>query len=63
MKTGAMNVKEVADMLQVSPSTIRKWCNNGMLKHFRLPLGKRPRRFTRNDVLKFANLNGMSVRD
>jgi excisionase family DNA binding protein len=47
-----LTVNEVAHLLNVHPTTIRRWTEKGQLKAYRLGL-KKGIRFTRRDVLKF----------
>jgi excisionase family DNA binding protein len=47
-----LNIRQVADFLHVSISTVRRWSDGGMLKSYRVgPRGDR--RYLRNDVLSF----------
>jgi excisionase family DNA binding protein len=48
-----LNVYEVANVLQVHPTTVRRWQKKGELKSYRLgPKGSL--RFRKEDVLKFV---------
>lgn len=47
-----LTVNEVAHLLNVHPTTIRRWTKKGQLKAYRLGL-KKGIRFTRRDVFKF----------
>lgn len=49
--------QEVAEMLMVSPVTVRQWAQKGGLKAFTTPGGHR--RFHRNDVQAFAANRGI----
>jgi excisionase family DNA binding protein len=44
-----LSIGEVAERLQVSPSLVRKWANNGVIKAVRLPQS-RHRRFPASEV-------------
>lgn len=48
---------EVAEMLMVSPITVRKWAQNGELKAVTTPGGHR--RFLWDDIQDFANQRGL----
>ena len=50
---------EVADLLMVTPMTVRRWANKGELRALTTPGGHR--RFTQEDVDKFAQKNGISL--
>jgi excisionase family DNA binding protein len=52
-----MTIKEVAQMLHVHPSTLRRWSNRGLIRSYRItPRGDR--RFRRQDIARFlAELN------
>lgn len=48
-----VTVRQVADFLHVSISTVRRWSDSGMLKSYRVgPRGDR--RYWLNDVLSFV---------
>jgi excisionase family DNA binding protein len=52
-----LTVSEVAELLHVHPSTIRKWTNQGMMRAARI--GTRgDRRFKREDISAFLNEQG-----
>ena len=47
-----LTIRQVADFLHVSMSTVRRWSDSGMLKSYRVgPRGDR--RYQRSDVLRF----------
>lgn len=49
-----LTARQVADFLQVSISTVRRWSDKGMLKFYRV--GSRgDRRYRRQDVLRFLD--------
>jgi CheY-like chemotaxis protein len=50
---------QVGDILQVNPSSIVKWINDGILKAFRTPGGHR--RVTSTELVRFAQAHGMPV--
>ena len=51
--------QEVADLLLVSPVTVRQWANKGDLKALVTPGGHR--RFTRREVENFARQRGLTL--
>jgi excisionase family DNA binding protein len=49
-----LTARQVADFLQVSISTVRRWSDKGMLKFYRI--GSRgDRRYRREDVMEFLH--------
>ena len=52
---------QVAKMLGVSPRTATKWCDAGILQHYRIPLSK-DRRVHRADLDAFILEHGLRVR-
>lgn len=45
-------VRQVAQLLHVHPNTLRRWCNNGRIKAYRItPRGDR--RFKREEIARF----------
>ena len=49
-----LTARQVADFLQVSISTVRRWSDKGLLKFYRV--GSRgDRRYRRKDVLRFLD--------
>jgi len=50
-----LTVSEVAQMLNVHPSTVRRWEREGLLQSYRFG-AKGMIRFKREDVFKFINL-------
>ena len=58
MNTNAFTVRTAAELLSVSPDTVRRWADRGILTSYRLPSGHR--RFEPAKVLKFRQklLNG-----
>ena len=47
-----LTARQVADFLQVSISTVRRWSDRGLLKYYRI--GSRgDRRYRREDVMRF----------
>lgn len=61
MKPCYLTVKEVAELLLVSPGTIRNWCEKGGLPVTLTPGGHR--RFLREDVLAFASQHEIPLGD
>lgn len=49
---GPYTVGQLAKIFEVSPRTISKWGDSGLMKCYRLPLAG-DRRFTRESVMKF----------
>ena len=49
-----LTARQVADFLQVSISTVRRWSDRGMLQFYRI--GSRgDRRYRRDDVMRFLH--------
>lgn len=44
---------QAARLIGCSENAVRKWANAGRLKCYRLPVGLKPRRFTRAAVERF----------
>lgn len=51
-----LSLREVADLLQVSLVTLRRWDDKGILKAFR-PSETQPRRYHKKDVIDFLEKN------
>ena len=51
-----LTVRQVADILGVSPQTVVNYADAGTLKSFKLPSGHR--RFHRSDIDKMLNKSG-----
>lgn len=49
---GIYTTGEVARMCKVAPRTISKWCDGGLLKHYKIP-GSADRRVTAAELVKF----------
>jgi transcriptional repressor of dcmA and dcmR len=47
-----MTINEVSELLKVTPTTIRRWTDNGQLKCYRVG-NKKERRFDKKDVIKY----------
>lgn len=47
-----LTIRQVADFLHVSISTVRRWSDSGMMRAYRLGL-RGDRRYLRDDVLRF----------
>jgi len=54
-----LSLRDVATMLEVCPTTVRRWANKGLLAHHRTP--GRQRRFRLSDVLEFMERQGRSL--
>lgn len=52
------NVGEVAEMLGVSPSSVRKWTDSGRMACFRFP-GSNRRMIPESEVLRYAREAGI----
>jgi excisionase family DNA binding protein len=48
----SLKPSDVAELVGVSPETVRRWASEGHLAHYKSPSGHR--RFRRSDVLKFV---------
>lgn len=51
-----LSLREVSEMLRISPITLRRWDNKGLLKAFR-PSNKQQRRYLKKDVANFLQLS------
>ena len=51
MQSYSLTVRSIADLLNVSPSTVRRWADMGLLGSYKLPSGHR--RFEPGAVLRF----------
>ena len=49
-----LRINQVARTFEVSPDTVRRWADTGILRSHRLPSGER--RFRREDVFMFHEL-------
>ena len=49
-----LRINQVARTFEVSPDTVRRWADKGILRSHRLPSGER--RFRREDVFMFQEL-------
>lgn len=58
-QNGAYTTTDVAKMFRVSPATVRKLADKGHLEFFYIP-GGTFRRFTIEQILKFARKNGLT---
>ena len=54
-------VGEVARAFGLSDRSVKMWCNAGRIRHYRLPVGQRRRRFQPKAVYDFAVANGLPV--
>jgi len=55
-----LSVKEVASILSVHPSTVRRWEREGLLEAYRIG-PRRSLRFAGGDILDFVNKSGKEV--
>jgi len=55
-----LSVKQVASILSVHPSTVRRWEREGLLKAYRIG-PRRSLRFAGGDILDFVNKSGKEV--
>lgn len=51
---------DVAKLCHVSPRTVTKWCDAGLIKHWRIPLSK-DRRISRAALLDFLRQHEMPI--
>ncbi|AOW78887.1 hypothetical protein A3Q34_19790 [Colwellia sp. PAMC 20917] len=54
-----LSSSEVAELLMVTPTTVRRWCNSGKLNSLQSPGGHR--RFLNADIDTFASEQGISL--
>jgi len=54
-KTQLLTLNQVADFLNVSQASVRRWTNKGKLTCYRLGGKNGSRRFAREDVLSFLS--------
>lgn len=59
---GDLTSGECATILNVASRTVAKWCDRGILKHYRLPLST-DRRVRAVDLKEFLESHGMPVPD
>ncbi len=60
-KKDVLKITEVAQLLNLHVSTVRRWSNNGILKAYRI--GSRgDRRFKYEDIVSFLKVNDTSKR-
>ncbi len=57
--TGNMlTIREAAGLLHIHPNTLRRWCDEGRIRAYRIT-SRGDRRFTRQDIARFlAEFNG-----
>ena len=53
-----LTVTQVAKIAQVSPNTVKKWFDSGMLKGYKVPNSKH-RRIVRAELEKFLKQHGI----
>lgn len=57
-----LTIRQVADFLHVSISTVRRWSDSRILKSYRIgPRGDR--RYLRDDVLSFLDESALNLRE
>lgn len=61
MKT-VLTTGDVAKLCEVSPQTVTKWCDRGLLKSYRIP-GSQARRILLTDLEAFAKKHGMPLQE
>jgi len=50
--------EDVAEMVNVKPETVRRWCREKKIRHLKLPGAKGAYRFSQKDIKTFiASLN------
>ena len=55
-----LTVREVARLLHVHPNTLRRWCNKGRIRAYRIT-SRGDRRFKREEIAQFlAELNSQA---
>ena len=55
-----LTVREVARLLHIHPNTLRRWCNSGKIKAYRIT-SQGDRRFRREEIAQFlAELNSQA---
>jgi len=58
-KTQILTPNQVAEMMMVSPATVRQWAAKGLLKALTTPGGHR--RFRMSDIILFAEKQGLTL--
>ena len=56
-----LTTSEVAKLSYVCPRTVTKWCDKGLLKHYRIASGHR--RITKQDLLDFLKAHGVPINE
>ena len=62
MTRKALTTGEVAYYCHVSPQTVVKWCNRGLLNYFRLPLSQ-DRRIVTSSLIDLMRSHEMPIPD
>jgi excisionase family DNA binding protein len=47
-----LTIREVADLLHIHPNTLRRWCDSGRIRAYRITT-RGDRRFKREDIAQF----------
>jgi hypothetical protein len=55
-----LTVGQVKVLCEVSARTVQKWCDTGLLPHFRIP-GSLDRRIRKTDLIAFASQHNMPL--
>ncbi|MEI7906240.1 MAG: helix-turn-helix domain-containing protein, partial [Bacteroidota bacterium] len=61
MKTGLLSTNEVANMLKVNESTVKRWTDKGSLRCIKTPGGHR--KYKMKDVVQFMDTFSYDVTD
>jgi excisionase family DNA binding protein len=47
-----MTIREVSELLHIHPNTLRRWCDSGRIRSYRIT-SRGDRRFKREDIAQF----------
>ncbi len=53
-----LTIREVSELLHIHPNTLRRWCDSGRIRSYRIT-SRGDRRFRREDITRF--LEGISA--
>lgn len=59
-RDGVLTTGDIARICKVAPRTASKWCDRGLLKHYRIPMSL-DRRVPVSEVIRFMRENGMPL--